>query len=161
MFTFTQNNLEKSGEQVSIIDEENNLQNHSDQFILQISQQQNNWDHQRLESEMQELTEKRLVNHDEIIAYISKYDKLIEVKEEGAEIREFMESLSEEERASRFGYEVIITIDRSTFNLFSRISMSISPENIDQVLKAGLYQNWCEYSKAVQPTDFPESFGAN
>ncbi|CAG8780872.1 15601_t:CDS:2, partial [Acaulospora morrowiae] len=51
-----------------------------------------------LSAEMQELREQRLVNHEEIIEYISKYDKLIEVKEEGAEIREFMESLSEEKR---------------------------------------------------------------
>lgn len=48
-------------------------------------------------TEIQELSE-RLVNHQEIIKHISKYDKLIEIKEEGAEIKEFLESLTDEKR---------------------------------------------------------------
>ncbi|CAG8580802.1 35560_t:CDS:1, partial [Racocetra persica] len=43
------------------------------------------------------MSEGQMLNYEEILNHLAKYDELIEVREEGAEIREYLDSLTEDQ----------------------------------------------------------------
>ncbi|RHZ66995.1 hypothetical protein Glove_303g81 [Diversispora epigaea] len=101
MLTYKQNNFNQNNQSNQISDR-SIFQQTSQQKQTDWQQKTYNWNYQQIiMTEIQELSE-RLVNHKEIVKQISKYDKLIEIKEEGAEVKEFLESLTEEKRKELF-----------------------------------------------------------
>ncbi|CAG8739961.1 8285_t:CDS:2 [Gigaspora margarita] len=44
------------------------------------------------------MSEGQMLNYEEILNHLDKYDELIEVREEGAEIKEYLDSLTEDQR---------------------------------------------------------------
>ncbi|CAG8442034.1 1305_t:CDS:2 [Diversispora eburnea] len=122
MLTYKQNNFNQNNQSNQISDR-SIFQQTSQQKQTDWQQKTYNWNYQQIiMTEIQELSE-RLVNHKEIVKQISKYDKLIEIKEEGAEVKEFLESLTEEKRK-----ELFPTVDEFLRNMQNQSSENIENE---------------------------------